>query len=112
MLADDFLVRWTGSGTFSQETEGVRWYSTATLYQRLGNGRAMAYQAAISGETDRDVEIVDYGARVIFRRQIYREWLFLELRTSLTWPRDSLLEDREPNWGAGAAIEMQFGERD
>jgi len=112
LLTDDFLVRWTGSGTFSQETEGVRWYSTATLYQSLGKGRALAYQAAISGETDHEVAITDYGARVIFRRQVYREWLFLELRTSLTWPRESLIEEREPNWGAGAAIEMQFGGRD
>jgi hypothetical protein len=111
LLADDFLVRWTGSGTFTQETEGVRWYSTLTLYQNLGGGRAMAYEAGISGESDHEVEIADYGIRAIYRRRLNREWLFLELRSSITWPRETLLERRETNWGAGLALEMLFGER-
>ena len=89
----------------------MRWYSTATLYQNLGNVRALAYQAAISGETDHEVDIGDYGFRVIYRRRLHRDWLFLELRSSITWPRETLLERREANWGAGAAVEMQFGER-
>ena len=55
--------------------------------------------------------IVDYGLRVIFRRRIYREWLFLELRSSITWPRAALVERRELNLGAGVAIELMFGER-
>ena len=57
------------------------------------------------------VEIGDYGLRVIFRRRIYREWLFLELRSSITWPRETLFERREANLGAGAAFELMFGER-
>jgi hypothetical protein len=111
LLAEDYLLRWTSSGTLSEKTEGVRWYSSLTLYHSLGNGRAFAYQGGISGESDREVEIVDYGLRVIFRRRIYREWLFLELRSSITWPRETLLERRESNLGAGAAIELMFGER-
>ena len=111
LLTETFLVRWTGSGTFSEDTEGVRWYSTATLYQNLGNVRAFAYQAAISGETDHEVDISDYGFRVIYRRRLHRDWLFLELRSSITWPRETLLENREPNLGVGAAVELQFGER-
>lgn len=111
LLGDDILARWTGSGTYAQETLGVRWFSNVTLYQSLGARRALAYQAGISGETDREVDIVDYGLRVIYRRSVYREWLFLELRSSVTWPRESLTEEREANPGAGIALEMQFGER-
>ena len=111
LLAEDFLVRWTGSGAFTEEAEGVHWFSTLTLYQNLGDGRAFAYEAGISGESDREVGIADYGLRAIYRRRIHREWLFLELRSSITWPRDTLLERRQPNWGAGVALEMLFGER-
>ena len=111
LLTEAFLIRWAGSGTFSEDTEGMKWYSTVTLYQNLGSVRALAYQAAISGETDHEVDIGDYGFRVIYRRRLHRDWLFLELRSSITWPRETLLEHRESNWGAGAAIEMQFGER-
>jgi hypothetical protein len=110
-LSQDWLVRWTGSGSMTQNTQGVRWFSNLTLYQGLGNGRALAYQAGIAGESDREAQIVDYGLRVIFRRRIYREWLFLELRSNITWPREALVERRELNLGAGVAIEMMFGER-
>jgi hypothetical protein len=55
--------------------------------------------------------IADYGLRVIYRRRIYLEWLFLELRSSITWPRETLIERREPNWSAGIALEMLFGDR-
>jgi hypothetical protein len=48
---------------------------------------------------------------VIYRRRVHLEWLFLELRSSITWPRETLLEPREADWGAGIALEMLFGER-
>jgi hypothetical protein len=48
---------------------------------------------------------------VIYRRRLHRDWLFLELRSSITWPRETLLENREANLGVGAAVELQFGER-
>jgi len=112
LLTDKLLARWTGSATFTQETQGVRWFSNFTLYQNLGDGRAISYQAGLTAESDREVPITDYGLRVIYRRTIFeRDWLFLELRSSVTWPRDSLLERRESNIGAGMAFEMMFGER-
>ena len=112
LLTDDFLVRWSGSATFTQETDGVRWFSQVTLYQNLHEGRAFSYQVGIAAESDSEVPITDYGLRVIYRRSIFgREWLFLELRSNITWPRENLIERREANLGAGVALEMMFGER-
>jgi len=112
LFTDDLLARWTGSATFSQETEGVRWFSQLTLFQNLRNGRAISYQVGITAESDREVPVTDYGFRVIYRRTIFnRDWLFLELRSSVTWPRENTLEHRESNLGAGVALEMTFGER-
>jgi hypothetical protein len=112
LFTDDLLARWTGSATFTQETEGVRWFSQVTLFQNLRDGRAISYQVGITAESDSEVPITDYGLRVIYRRNIFnREWLFLELRTSVAWPRENLLERRESSMGAGVALEMTFGER-
>jgi hypothetical protein len=84
-----------------------------TLYQNLHEGRAFSYQVGITAESDREVPITDYGLRVIYRRSIFgREWLFLELRSNITWPRENLIEHREANLGAGVALEMMFGERE
>lgn len=112
LITDDFLARWTASATISQESEGVRWFSHVTLFQNLGSGRAVSYQLGVIAESDREVPITDYGLRLIYRRSIFdRDWLFLELRANVTWPRESLLESREPVLGAGVAMEMMFGER-
>lgn len=112
LFTDDLLGRWTGSATFTQETEGLRWFSQLTLFQNLHEGHAISYQVGVTAETDNEVPITDYGLRIIYRRSIFdREWLFLELRSSVTWPRENLLEERQANLGAGVAIEMTFGER-
>jgi Arm DNA-binding domain len=111
LLAERFLLRLTGSATLTQNTQGVRWFSSETLYQNLGASRALAYQLGASGESNLEVPLSDYGFRLIYRRSVLRDWLFLELRTSITWPRDTLLERRESNLGVGAGLELQFGER-
>jgi hypothetical protein len=111
LLAERFLLRLTGSATLTQNTQGVRWFSSVTLYQNLGARRALAYQVGSSGESNLEVPLSDYGFRLIYRRSVLREWLFLELRSSITWPRDTLFERRERNLGVGAGLELQFGER-
>jgi hypothetical protein len=111
LLTEQFLARWTVSATLTQNTRGVRWFSSATLYQTIGAGRALAYQVGASGESAREVPLTDFGLRLIYRRSVLRDWLFLELRSSITWPRETLLERRRSNLGVGAGLEMQFGER-
>jgi hypothetical protein len=106
-----WLARMTAVGTYSEVTLGIDWYSTATLFQSVDERRAFAYRASVSGETDRPVTVKDYGFQVIYRQRITREWLFLELRSSITWPKDLPEESRDSNWGLGVALEMQFGDR-
>ena len=53
--------------------------------------------------------IRNYGVEVRYRQQIFREWLFVEGRTSLTWPRETLDEERKINPGVGLGFEMYFG---
>jgi len=111
VLEPGLLSRWTAVATYSEESLGVDWYTTLTLFQSIDEIRAFAYQVSYSGETDREVPIKDWGVQLIYRQRISREWLFVELRSSVTWPKDEPQEPREPNWGVGIAIEMLFGDR-
>ena len=52
----------------------------STLFQRLGLKTALAYELSADGETDDEVPVKNYGFELIYRRNILREWLFLELR--------------------------------
>ncbi|MDP6674410.1 MAG: hypothetical protein QGH93_06120, partial [Gammaproteobacteria bacterium] len=111
LLSDDYMVRWTSSGNVSEdkEIEGVAWTNWLSLYHALANRRAISYHAFVLGETKADVQTQNYGVEVRYRRRIARQWLFLEIISSVSWPRYLLEENRDINWGIGAGFEMYFG---
>ncbi|HEX7114049.1 MAG TPA: hypothetical protein VF193_02860 [Steroidobacter sp.] len=109
VLSDTLLLRWSNLGKYTEETLGVEWYSQLTLFQSLSERTGLAWQAQVEGATDNEVELTRYAARLIFRRQLTPEWLFLELRGGLAWPRRKLSEERELSPELGIALEMQFG---
>jgi hypothetical protein len=102
------LRSWT-IGVVEEEVEGLSWTSKFTAYQSLNRKSALSYSVYASGETDFEVPILDYGFELRYRRQIAREWLFIELLGRLNWPREFIDEVRESNIGVGIEFELQFG---
>jgi len=108
-LSDRFLLRWTTLGKFTEETRGLEWFTNVTLFQSLDRRTGLAYQLQTEGETDNEVPLTRHSARLILRRQLPQEWLFLELRGGVSFPRRKLTEVREASPEVGVAVEMQFG---
>jgi hypothetical protein len=104
-----WLVSWTASATFSQRTQGVRGYTSLTGTLALPDRRALCAQLFTEGESRADVPVGNYGMKLAYRRSIVRNWLVLETRLSLTWPRDQLWQPRDASWGVGVGLEMFFG---
>jgi hypothetical protein len=111
VLSDRFLLRWSNLGKYTEETIGMEWYTQVTLFQSVGQRTGLAWQAQMEGQTDNEVQITRNSARLILRRQLTPEWLILELRGGVSWPRHKLSEDREPSPEVGIAFEMQFGQK-
>ena len=109
LLTSELLLRWNNSGTVAEDTEGLDWGSSVTLFQSLGDRRALSYTVLVRGETAADVGLQDYGVDLRYRQRLYRRWLFVEFATSLTWPRETLDERRKINPGIGIGVEMFFG---
>jgi hypothetical protein len=109
IVRDAWLLRWTGSGTISQETEGVRGYTSLSMVRGLPNRRAVAAEIFTQGEFDAAVPTQNFGVKVAYRRSIARDWLVLETRVSCTFPRELLTQERITNWGFGIGLEMFFG---
>jgi hypothetical protein len=106
----DSLIRYTASATISQKSEGVRGYTSLTMYRGLGLSQAIAGQIFTAGEFDAPVPLGEYGLRFAYRRQVLHDWLVLELRPSLTWPKEDPAAARSASWGFGIGFEMFFGE--
>jgi hypothetical protein len=104
-----WLVRGTISATISEESEGLRGYTAVTAIRGFPNRRAIAAQIFSQGEMDAEVPLEDYGIKLAYRRSVSRDWLILEVRTSVTWPRERLDQRREANIGVGIGFEAFFG---
>ncbi|HEY0682907.1 MAG TPA: hypothetical protein VGD45_11300 [Steroidobacter sp.] len=111
VISDRFLLRWSNLGKYTEETLGVEWYTQLTLFQSVGQRTGLAWQAQVEGATDNEVQLTRHALRLIMRRQLTPEWLILELRGGVGWPRRKLHEEREATPEIGVAIEMQFGQR-
>lgn len=110
VFSNDWLLRHYSIVVVEEEVEGISWTTKLVAYNNLSDKSAISYAAYSTGETDYEVPVRDYGFEVRYRRQISREWLFVELLTYMNWPRDFLTEERERNIGVGIEFEMQFGD--
>jgi hypothetical protein len=64
------------------------------------------------GETDAEVPERSYGLEMIYRRNILREWLFVELRPGLDWRRREIEENRKIEPTLSVGLQINFGDRD
>ncbi len=109
LFFDDWLVRWTTSGTISQRSQGVFGYSAIRALRGFPNRRAVAIEVGFDGETGADIPLHEYGIKAAYRQSVMRDWLVLEVRSSLTYPREKLEQTRKASWGLGVGFEMFFG---
>jgi hypothetical protein len=110
-IGENLLLRWSNFGNVSEDPniDGMAWGSTLSLFQAFSNRRALTYSLLYRGETLDPVRVKNYGYELRYRQRVLRDWLFVELATSMTWPRDTLLEQRRRNVGAGLTFEVYFG---
>lgn len=110
VLGRDYLLRYGNSVRLSEETLGVRWQTSLSLYQAIDYRRAMRYQVSMRGETDGTQPDL-YGMRVTHRRSFMRDWLFIEMGTALFWADGPLPADRcDACLGLSLGFEVLFGE--
>jgi hypothetical protein len=109
VLDEAWLARWTVSGTFSEKSEGVRGYTALTAYRGLPDRRAVGAQVFTEGSFDAAVPVGEYGVRMAYRQSVVRDWLVVEVRPQVTWPKDEPEQPRKPSWGIGIGFEIFFG---
>lgn len=108
-VSRNWLLRTWAALVDQHNTEGVRWTGKLLAYQSLSGRSAFSYNVFVTGDTEQEVEVDDYGFEVRYRRRILREWLFMELSTGVSWPRYLIVESRERNFAVGAELELHFG---
>jgi hypothetical protein len=108
-LSEQALLRFATAATLSQKSQGLRGYAAATLLRSLAERRAVVCNLSADWETRAPVSLHEFGAAAAYRQGIYRDWLILELRSSLTWPKLTPEAARTRSWGLGIGVEMLLG---
>ncbi len=104
------LLRWGNIGTVSEATEGLDWRSAILLYQSLHNGKALAYEVFIRGESANEVPLKEWGARSVYRQPLlHRDWLAGEVVLGYSWPRYEREDQREGSLTIGLGLEILVG---
>lgn len=109
LISQNLLTRWSNSGTVAEDREGLDWTTALSFFQGLSNRRAFNYRLFMRGETGRRASLQNFGVDIGYRQRILREWLFAEIRTTATFPRFTILEERKLTLGIGLFFDMYFG---
>jgi hypothetical protein len=111
----DSVWRFSNRGIWGEHTDGVEWRTRLALRKRYNTEAkrpfAINYFSAIRGVTRPDSFVKNYRLGVTWRRQIYRDFLFMELEPAINYRRRNLDEDRDIVWGFVVRFEIAL-ERD
>ena len=106
-LAVPTLLRWSNSFNISEATDGWTWGTELSLLHKISPKSAITFAGGASGSTRPAWIAQNYRILARYRRNVFREWLFLEGEPDVHWPRK---EDgsRKPVWGATLRVEILF----
>lgn len=107
-LANESLVRWTNDVRFEETYTGAQYISSLEYLQLRSNATAMSWYARVNGVTSPGY-IASYDLGLRMRKNIYREWLFVELEPGYTWRKDAYNLEREGTPYVFLRLEMAIG---
>jgi hypothetical protein len=109
-LNEDNILRWANRVRWGEETNGAEWRTRLALRQRKNPDSrrpvALSYFGSINGDTQPDRLVKNYRLGVLWRRKVYREFLFFEVEPAYNYRRRNLDEDREGAWSIELRMEI------
>jgi hypothetical protein len=110
VLDENSLLRWSNRLIHGEETDGEEWQTILSLDQRQRplhkkHQFVIGYFGAIEGVTDPDY-VQNYRMGMVFRRQVYRPFFFVELEPSYNLRRDSPEQSRSGAWNIVLRFEI------
>lgn len=113
-LTDTDLLRFSNELVYGEETEGTEWQTTLILFERRSvhksDPRVFAWFGSVNGATDPSY-VQNYRLGVLFRRQLYRPYLFVELQPTYNFRKQDSDDRRRGAWGLALNFEVAL-ERD
>ncbi|MFN2287792.1 MAG: hypothetical protein ABR578_05620 [Chromatocurvus sp.] len=106
----DTVWRWSQRGLWGEKSKGVEWRSRLALRQRhlLESKRPLAVEhfLLVDGVTRPDAFVRNYRLGTVFRRQVYRPYMFVEIEPSYSFLKPDASSGRDGEWGIVLRLEF------
>jgi len=113
--SENNVWRWSQRGIWGEESEGVEWRSRLALRQRhlTDSERPLAVEHffLVNGVTRPDPFVRSYRLGTVFRRQVYRPYMFVEFEPSYSFRQLQADSGRSGEWSIILRLEFAL-ERD
>lgn len=108
VLPNESLLRWTNDVRFEETYTGAQYTSSLEYLVLRSNQTALSWYGRVNGVSSPGyVSSYDLGLRV--RKNIHREWLYVELEPGYTWRKDDWFMEREGTPYIFLRLEMAVG---
>jgi len=113
-VGEDATWRWSNRLKYGERTDGVEWRTNLSLRQRFHENTkrplALSYFGVINGVTrdeTYDKELIkNYKLGLLVRRQVYRDFLFVELEPAYHLRRREYDDERDGVWSLVLRLEF------
>ncbi len=104
------VLRWSNRAVWGEESEGVEWRSRISLRQIWNQGTkkptAFNYYAAVSGVTRPEERVKNYRLGALWRRRVYRDFLYLSFEPAWNYRKRELEDERTSVWSLTMKLEI------
>ncbi|MEM9602124.1 MAG: hypothetical protein AAGA11_04635 [Pseudomonadota bacterium] len=104
------LVRYSARVERAEDFEGVQWEQTVALSSQLSLRDASVAFLRFTGETEPVAFTRSVALGLLYRRQVFRQWMFMEIEPVFDWRRPDHDEPRELAPSIVLRIEWQLGD--
>jgi hypothetical protein len=109
-LNSNNILQWSNRGFYGESTDGVEWRSRIALRQRINpdsdSPTALNYIASVNGITSPHSFVKNYRLAVLWRKQVYRDYMFLELEPGYNFRKRNNEDDRDDVFSFTVRIEI------
>ncbi len=93
---------------YGEDTYGVEWSTSLQWRKRLAETEALTYFVGMDGVTDPDYLTENYGLGFSYRRNIYRDYLSVDIEPSHWWRKLDDWDSRRSVWAIMVRFEIRF----
>ncbi len=100
------ILSFAGNATFRDRTDYFDLSEVITLARRLNDRSLLAVEAGVFGRTKPNIEAATYTLALRYRRRIHRDWMIMEIRPQISYPKDNRYD---PVPSLALRLEAYFG---